>query len=84
MFKVILYVVVSLIIIHAIIYYFNIDIFMNPINKKTQNELTKLTGETSESDLTNDTKQINESINELKTLNECINNGKINTPISQD
>jgi hypothetical protein len=76
MFKIILYSIIIITIIHFVLYYFNFDItqmnifnLFNILNSK--NSSNKLI----ESD-------IYDSINELKTLNECINNGQIDTSIS--
>ena len=87
MFKVILYVCIILIIIHATIYYFNLDV-IGLKGKKNDTHITvsnDLSNDLSNSiDTSQINESINESINELKTLNECINNGKINTSFSQD
>ena len=48
---------------------FGIDYANSFINSKKVEYFTQIT-------------KLNESINELKTLNECINNGKINTSFS--
>ena len=69
-----IYLIITIAIIHFVLYYFNIDFnfdfILNLFNKKmdfdSKSHITKL----------------NESINELKTLNECINNGEINTSFS--
>lgn len=67
--------IISAIILIHCIYYFKLDIFnmLKPIktdkiktNQKNQNE-----------NITNHLQILNQSINELKTLNECIHNGKI-------
>lgn len=72
--------IISAIILIHCIYYFKLDIFnmLKPIktdkiktNQKNQNE-----------NITNHLQILNQSINELKTLNECINNGQINTSFS--
>jgi hypothetical protein len=70
----IIYLIITLIIIHFTLYYFNFDFndlsILNPFKSKkvyiSDNEISEL----------------NECINELKTLNECINNGQINTSFS--
>ncbi len=67
MFKTIIYIIITIIIIHFTLYYFNFDFSIFNIFK---NE-TK--------DIENVIPNLNECINELKTLNECINNGQINT-----
>ena len=71
MFKII-YLIITLMIIHFTLYYFNFD--FNEINifksKPIQINIPEINA------------YINESINELKTLNECINNGQINTSLS--
>lgn len=72
MFKIIIYSIITISIIHFVLYYFNIDYgqFEEVLNIfKSKNNLI------------NDT-VINDSINELKTLNECINNGQIDTSFS--
>lgn len=78
MFKIIFYLIITIIILHFILYYFNFDfefIFDN------YNSIIKSKKENISSELLsyNIPDSLNESINELKTLNECINNGKINT-----
>ena len=58
-------------IIHFTLYYFNFDFtfdYFNIFNKPLH--------------IDNIIPEINASINELKTLNECINNGQINTSLS--
>ena len=70
----IIYLIITIAIIHFVLYYFNVDFnfdfILDLFNKKMdfdrETHITKL----------------NESINELKTLNECINNGQINTSFS--
>ena len=67
MFKTIIYVIITIIIIHFTLYYFNFDFsILNIFNEKNQNIDIIIPN-------------LNECINELKTLNECINNGQINT-----
>ena len=69
MFKIIIYSIITIAIIHFVLYYFNID----------YSDFTKLFKSKNNSiniDIVND------SINELKTLNECINNGQIDTSFS--
>ena len=67
----IIYLIITIGIIHFILYYFNVDFtfdfILNLFNKKIEFD--------AETHIT----KLNESINELKTLNECINNGQINT-----
>lgn len=69
----IIYLIITLIIIHFTLYYFNFDFndlsILNPFKSKDKG-------------IENVIPQINECINELKTLNECINNGQINTSFS--
>jgi hypothetical protein len=72
MFKTIIYLIITLIIIHFTLYYFNFDFSVINIFKKNVEM----------QDIENIIPEINVSINELKTLNECINNGQINTTIS--
>jgi len=66
----IIYLIITLIIIHFALYYFNFDFnelsLLNPFKSKDKT-------------IENVIPEINECINELKTLNECINNGQINT-----
>lgn len=71
MFNIIIYLIIVIGIIHFTLYYFNIDFdvyynFFNK-NKPIDNSISI---------------SINECINELKTLNECINNGEINPSFS--
>ena len=69
----IIYLVITIAIIHFTLYYFNFDFdqsFDYFYKKKIDLDLSKINV------------SINESINELKTLNECINNGEINTSFS--
>jgi hypothetical protein len=72
MFKTIIYLIITLIIIHFTLYYFNFDFSVINIFKKNVEM----------QDIENIIPEINVSINELKTLNECINNGQINTTFS--
>jgi hypothetical protein len=75
MFKMIIYSIITIATIHFVLYYFNIDysnllhIFKSKINKINESKLINIDS-------------INDSINELKTLNECINNGQIDTCFS--
>jgi hypothetical protein len=68
MFKIIIYSILLIGIIHFVLYYFNID-YSNLIFKS--NETVSINVDS-----------VNDSINELKTLNECINNGQIDTSFS--
>ena len=71
----ILCIILAIILIHSI-YYFKLDMFniLKPINiRKSGKEQYKIT---------NHIDFLNQSINELKTLNECIHNGKIDTAFS--
>ncbi len=77
MFKIIVYSIITIAIIHFILYYFNID--YSHFNYSHFNNFTKLFKSKDKS--INDT-VIYDSINELKTLNECINNGQIDTSFS--
>ena len=67
----IIYFLIIIATIHFTLYYFNFD-----LNIDTFFDFFK------KQNITFDTTQINESINELKILNECINNGEINTSFS--
>ena len=67
MFKFIIYLIITIGIIHFILYYFNFD-FKFEVKKTTDIEINDIS--------------LNDYINELKTLNECINNGKIDSSIS--
>ena len=69
----IIYLVITIAIIHFTLYYFNFDFDFQSITGYFYKEKI---------DLTQINASINESINELKTLNECINNGEINTSFS--
>jgi hypothetical protein len=67
----IIYLVITIAIIHFILYYFNFDFdLITGYFYKEKIDLTQINA------------SINESINELKTLNECINNGDIDTSFS--
>ena len=72
MFKTFIYLIITLTIIHFILYYFNFDysIISNIFNKNDFENFK---------DIEKIIPEINVCINELKTLNECINNGEINT-----
>jgi hypothetical protein len=75
MFKLIIYLIITIAIIHFILYYFNFDFkfnsnyFKNFKNSKIGLDQLNITS-------------LNDYINELKILNECINNGKIDNFIS--
>jgi len=64
-----MYLIITLMMIHFTLYYFNFD--FNDINIFKSKPKIHM-----------DISNINASINELKTLNECINNGQINTSFS--
>jgi hypothetical protein len=66
-------ILMTIILIHFI-YYFKLDIFNMLKSKQTIKPVIK--------DFTNEHSLLNHSINELKTLNECIHNGKIDTAFS--
>lgn len=70
MFKTIIYLIITLTIIHFTLYYFNFDFSFNIFKNDEMKDIEYIIPE------------INASINELKTLNECINNGQINTTVS--
>lgn len=77
MFKIIIYIIIAIGILHFTLYYFNFDFNFENFNYfKTpiENNISKPTIEFKQ--LTNES--LIDSINELKTLNECINNGEIN------
>lgn len=69
-----MYLIITIAIIHFALYYFNFDFdvqtYINIFYKNNSNGLSQMN------------KSINDSINELKTLNECINNGEINASFS--
>ena len=89
MLKIIFYLIITILIIHFTLYYFNFDFDFKNLNyfkmeKENENKLDKENG-TNMKDNTIDVEvnlSLNECINELKTLNECINNGEINTSFS--
>lgn len=86
MFSVVLYVLIVLCIIHSIIYYFNIDVFYIK-QKPNESIFSSKKSIFAKSNEINDTLSmvcINDCINELKTLNECINNGQINHTFPQN
>lgn len=87
MFKTIVYSIIIIGILHFILYYFNFDFNFESFNyfKKPEIEI-KMDAKMNENkskdiDLISNQTLI-DSINELKTLNECINNGEINTIFS--
>jgi hypothetical protein len=70
-------IIITIILIHSI-YYFKLDIFnmLKPMKNKNKNNENK------NENITNHLQILNQSINELKTLNECIHNGKIDSTFS--
>jgi hypothetical protein len=83
MFKIIFYLIITIFILHFTLYYLNFDFDMTSFNyfksnDKNNNTLPIL----NMNELNKLNESINESINELKTLNECINNGQVNTSFS--
>jgi hypothetical protein len=95
MFQFIFYLTITIGILHFTLYYFNFDFDFNDLNyfKNTHTTL-KLDDSNCNSDNKSENLKIftqtasniqltlNDSVNELKTLNECINNGEINTTFS--
>lgn len=87
MFNIIIYSIITIGILHFILYYFNFDFNFESFNyfKKPEIEMdTKLNATMNENkniELISNQSLI-DSINELKTLNECITNGEINTIFS--
>ena len=87
MFKIICYLIITILILHFTLYYFNFDFDISTFNYFKSNK-DKSNGRNIDIDsITNEIESntlntLNESINELKTLNECINNGQINTSFS--
>jgi uncharacterized protein YxeA len=80
MFKIIMYIIITIGILHFTLYYFNFDFNFENFNyfkTSTHNnsKSNELSNELSKQ-LSNES--LIDSINELKTLNECINNGEIN------
>ena len=69
--KIIIYILITISIIHFVLYYVNID-YEDIYNKIFNKDKT----------ININFNEINDSINELKTLNECINNGQIDTTFS--
>lgn len=81
MFKIIMYIIIAIGILHFTLYYFNFDFNFENFNyfkSPIENNISKPTIEFNQlsKQLTNES--LIDSINELKTLNECINNGEIN------
>jgi hypothetical protein len=89
MLKIIIYIFIILLTIHFIMYYFNCD--FNYLKSQFQIQNKEIKSNINSNQTQNDSinsnsgieikSEINESINKLKTLNECINNGKIDTII---
>ena len=83
MFTIIIYLIITITIIHFALYYFNFDFDFNKFNyfksSEIENEYKNIKS-TQLKSISNDI--LIDSINELKTLNECINNGKINRTFS--
>jgi cell division protein YceG involved in septum cleavage len=73
-------IIIAIILIHCI-YYFKLDIFnmLKPITKSDKNQIKP---KNQNQHITNHLEFLNQSINELKTLNECIHNGKIDSAFS--
>jgi hypothetical protein len=83
MFKIIIYLIITIGILHFTLYYFNFDFNFENFNyfKTKPNceiEIEPITKKNIDFDFISNQSLI-DSINELKTLNECINNGEINT-----
>ena len=88
MFQIIIYLIITIGIIHFTLYYFNFDFNFENFNyfQNGKNKISKTNSNRSieiNADeiikITSHANILNDSINELKTLNECINNGEINT-----
>ena len=82
MFKIIIYLIITIGILHFTLYYFNFDFNFESFNyfKKSTNISaieTNIKIKATDVELSN--QSLIDSINELKTLNECITNGEINT-----
>jgi hypothetical protein len=82
MFKIIFYLIITICLLHFTLYYFNFDFDMSTFNYFKIKENNDKHIEKNAIELNRLNESINESINELKTLNECINNGQINTSFS--
>ena len=87
MFKMGMYLIITIGILHFILYYFNFDFnfenfnYFKPVNETNArsdsgSELESTKGKFINFEISDQT--LIDSINELKTLNECINNGEIN------
>lgn len=90
MFKMGMYLIITIGILHFILYYFNFDFnfenfnYFKPVNEIESNSKLNSKSDTdiitkSKVDFKLSDQTLIDSINELKTLNECINNGEINT-----
>ena len=85
MFKIIMYVIITIGILHLTLYYFNFDFnfenfnyFKTVENNEPKISITKQLSNEMSDQLSMSNGSLIDSINELKTLNECINNGEIN------
>ena len=87
MFKIIIYLIITIGILHFTLYYFNFDFNFENFNyfKKPDIDIdveartkTGVNAKVIDFEFVSNQTLI-DSINELKTLNECINNGEINT-----
>jgi cell division protein YceG involved in septum cleavage len=74
-------IIIAIILIHCI-YYFKLDIFNMLKPMDTKNQKSKFKNQSNTQNITNQLQILNQSINELKTLNECIHNGKIDSAFS--
>lgn len=84
MFKNIIYLMITIGILHFTLYYFNFDFnfenfnyFKSDTSIKIKNENKETNAITKMVDFKIENESLIDSINELKTLNECINNGEI-------
>jgi hypothetical protein len=82
MIKIIIYSIITIAIIHFILYYFNFDFNLDTIKMFYSNHSNIRTNENSNYNFETTNGTLYDSINELKTLNECINNGEIDTSFS--
>ena len=83
MFKIIMYSIISIIIIHFILYYSNFDFDFILFKPKKEQVMNKIKSKIDNINIIDESCiELNQSINELKTLNECINNGKIDRSFS--
>ena len=73
-------IIITIILIHCI-YHFKLDIF-NMLKSKMGTKTVNIYNQSYGQDYDSQINIINQSINELKTLNECIHNGKIDTAFS--